>query len=229
MRVDPTSPWGEVIGVVGDVRDDGVAEDATKTTYWPLLTADFGLDSLHVQRVVSYAIRSDRTGSPGFLDQVRAAVWAVNPNLPLANVETLQQIFDRSMARTSFALVMLALAAAVALLLGAVGLYGVISYIVSQRTREIGVRVALGASQADVGRMVLRQGLGLAGIGVGIGLVGAAALTRLLSALLFGVKPVDLATYATVAAGVTAVAALASWLPARRATRVDPIKALRFE
>jgi ABC-type antimicrobial peptide transport system permease subunit len=166
---------------------------------------------------------------PGFLGQIRDAVWDVNPNLPLADVRTLQEIFDRSMGRTSFALVMLAIAAAVALLLGAVGLYGVISYIVSQRTREIGVRVALGAQQGDVGRMVLVQGLGLAGLGIGVGLVGAAVLTRLMSALLFGVQPVDLATYAMVAAGVTAVAALASWLPALRATRVDPIEALRWE
>jgi len=190
---------------------------------------DFWGDTLRVARGLGYAIRSDRTGSPGFLDQVRAAVWDVNPNLPMANVETLQHIFDRSMARTSFTLVMLAIAAAVALLLGAVGLYGVISYIVSQRTREIGVRVALGAQHGDVGRMVLVQGLGLAGIGIGIGLVGAAVLTRLMSALLFGVDPVDLATYAAVAAGVAAVAALASWLPALRATRVDPIEALRWE
>jgi predicted permease len=229
VREYTEGPWREVVGVVGDVRDDGVAEEATKTVYWPLATADFWGDSVHVARSVGYAIRSERTGSPGFLEQVRDAVWEVNPNLPLADVRTLQEIFDRSMARTAFALVMLAIAAAVAMLLGAVGLYGVISYIVSQRTREIGVRVALGARGGDVGRMVLGQGLGLAGIGVGLGLVGAVALTRLMSALLFGVKPVDLATYAAVAAGVTAVAALASWLPARRATRVDPIEALRWE
>jgi ABC-type antimicrobial peptide transport system permease subunit len=133
------------------------------------------------------------------------------------------------MARTSFTLIMLGLAAGVALFLGSVGIYGVISYVVSQRTREIGVRMAMGAETADVSRMVLKQALLLAGGGVGIGLVGAVGLTRLMSALLYGVSPMDPLTFGSVAVGLSLVALLASYLPARRAARVDPVVALRFE
>ncbi len=133
------------------------------------------------------------------------------------------------MARTSFTLVMLAIAAAVALALGLVGIYGVISYIVSQRTREIGVRMALGAGRRDVRAMVLRQGMVLAVVGVVVGLVAAVGLTRVMSSLLYGVEPTDPITLAAVAALLTAVALVASYLPARRASRTDPLEALRFE
>jgi ABC-type antimicrobial peptide transport system permease subunit len=163
------------------------------------------------------------------LDAARDAVWSVNPNLPLSRVRTLQENIDRSMARTSFTLIMLGLAAGVALFLGSVGIYGVISYVVSQRTREIGVRMAMGAETADVSRMVLKQALLLAGFGVGIGLVGAVGLTRLMAALLYGVSPMDPLTFGSVAVGLSLVALLASYLPARRAARVDPVVALRFE
>ncbi len=163
------------------------------------------------------------------LPEVQAAVWAVNPNLPLASVRTLDDILARSMARTSFTLVMFAIAAAVALALGLVGIYGVISYIVSQRTREIGVRMALGADRGDVRRMVLRQGVILAGIGVVIGLVAAVGLTRFMSSLLYGVEATDPVTFAAVAVMLTAIALVASYLPARRASRTDPLVALRCE
>jgi ABC-type antimicrobial peptide transport system permease subunit len=153
----------------------------------------------------------------------------VHSTLPVANVQTLEDIYDLSMTGTSFAMVMLAIAAAVALLIGAAGIYGVISYVVSQRTREIGVRMALGARQHDVSRMVLRHALSLAGIGVAVGLIAAAGLTRLMSALLFGVSPVDPVTFGFVSVGLTAVALLASYLPSRRAARVDPMTALRLE
>ncbi len=157
------------------------------------------------------------------------AVGAVNPNLPVAEVRTLAVILGQSMARTSFTLVMLGIAAAVALALGLVGIYGVISYIVSQRTREIGVRMALGADRRDVSRMVLRQGMILAGIGVVVGLVAAVGLTRLLSSSLYGVEATDPITFGVVAALLTAVALVASYLPALRASRTDPLEALRFE
>ena len=133
------------------------------------------------------------------------------------------------MARTSFTLIMLAIAAGVALFLGAVGVYGVISYVVAQRTREIGVRMALGAEQSDVRRMVLRQGASLAAAGVLVGLVAAAGVTRLMASLLFGVQPIDIPTFAGVAVALSVIALFASWLPARRASTVDPVVALRFE
>jgi ABC-type antimicrobial peptide transport system permease subunit len=156
-------------------------------------------------------------------------IGAVNPNLPLANVRTLDDILDRSMARTSFTLVTLTVAAAVALALGVVGLYGVIAYIVSQRPHEIGVRMALGATRRDVSRMVLRRGMILAGAGVIVGLVAAVGLTRVMSSLLYGVEPTDPFTFAAVATLLLAVAFIASYLPASRASRTDPLVALRFE
>ena len=163
------------------------------------------------------------------LPEVRAAVWSINGNLPLADVRTLDAILAQSMARTSFTLVMLAIAAAVSLALGVVGIYGVISYIVSQRTHEIGVRMALGADRGDVRRMVLRQGVVLTGTGVVIGLVSAVGLTRFISSLLYGVEATDPVTFAAVAALLTAVAFVASYVPALRASRTDPLVAIRFE
>ena len=141
----------------------------------------------------------------------------------------MKEFVDESMASTSFTLIMLGLAAFVALFLGSVGIYGVISYVVAQRTREIGVRMALGAERSVVSRMVLKQALMLAGGGVAIGLLGALGLTRLMSSLLFGVSPLDPLTFASVAAALSAVALVASYLPARRASLVDPVVALRAE
>ena len=178
---------------------------------------------------MTFAVRTSRLTASGLLPQVQAAIEAVNPNLPLAEVRTLDAILAQSMARTSFTLVMLAIAAAVALALGVVGIYGVISYVVSQRTREIGVRMALGADRRNVRRMVLRQGVILAGIGVVIGLVAAVGLTRFMSSLLYGVEATDPVTFAAVAALLTAVALVASYLPAVRASRTDPLVALRCE
>jgi len=229
IREGREQPWREIIGVVGNVHDDGANQAATATVYWPPVVEDFwGLD-IFARRTMVYAIRSRRAGGTGLLDEVRQAVWSVHSTLPLANVQTLENVYDRSMARTSFTMVMLAIAAAVALLIGAAGIYGVISYVVSQRTREIGVRIALGARQLDVSRMVLKYGLSLTGIGLAVGLIAAVGLTRLMSALLFGVKPLDPVTYGLVSIGLTATALLASYLASRRATRVDPIKALRIE
>jgi predicted permease len=222
-------PWAEIVGVVGDEHDDGVSKPPVATVYWPMVRSRVDGAVSYVDRTFAYAIRSPRVGSEALMDQVRQAVWAVNPNLPLANVRSVEAILERSMARTSFTLVMLGIAAGVALLLGAVGIYAVISYIVAQRTREIGVRIALGAQRADVSRMVLRHGLMLALAGLGAGLLGAAGLTRLMTALLYGVKPVDPLTYGAVSATIAAIALLASWVPARRAARLDPVEALRSD
>jgi predicted lysophospholipase L1 biosynthesis ABC-type transport system permease subunit len=214
---------------VGNEHDDGMSADPVATVFWPQVIEDWWEEGLFTQRSMAYAVRV-RTGDPNAIQpQVREAVWAVNPNLPLARVTTLDQFVDDSMARTSFTLVMLAIAAGVALFLGAVGVYGVISYIVSQRTREIGVRMALGAEQADVRRMVLKQGGTLAGAGVVVGLIIASLLTRLMSSLLYGVSPIDLPTFGAVALTLSAIALLASYLPARRASSVAPVMALRAE
>ena len=227
IRQTPKDQWRTIVGVVGDERDNGVAKPAPTTIYWPLLIANFYDNKSFAQRNLAFAVRTGRAGSPTLLKELQEAVWSVNANLPVANVRTLEQIRAASMAQTSFALVMLGIAAAVALLLGVVGIYGVISYVASQRTREIGIRIALGAASRDVSRLFVRHGLLLAVIGVTCGLVGAALMTRAMSALLFGVSALDPATYAAVALALGGTAVLASYLPARRAARVDPAVALR--
>ncbi len=229
IRDNLKAPWREVIGVVSDERTDGVNKKAPTTVLWPVLMEKFSGDEVFVRRSVAYAIRSPRTGSAGFVNDISRAVWAVNPNLPLAAVRTLQEIYDRSMARTSFTLVMLALAGGMALLLGVAGIYGVMSYSVSQRTREIGIRVALGARNDEVVGMFVAHGARLAAVGIGFGLLAAAGLTRFMSTLLFDVKPGDPLTYLLVCAGLVAAAMLASYVPALRATSVDPVQALRAE
>ena len=227
--------WNEIVGVVGNVRDNGLDQDAPAVVYWPMMQRDLysafpGADGeINVRRSMNYVIRSPRVGSPDFLTEVREAIWGVNPNLPLAGVRTLDELLSRSMARTSFSLIMLGIAAAVALILGAIGIYGVISYVVSQRTRELGVRLALGADVSDVKSMVLRQGMILSGMGVIIGLVAAIVLTRLMGALLYGVDPIDPLTFGTVAGALTVVALLASYVPAAKAARIDPVEAIRYE
>ncbi len=229
-RLRSGDPWQEVIGVVQDIRDNGVQEPAPAIAYWPAIMENlYRPGPAVVARSVTFAIRSPRAGTEIFHDQIRQAVWSVNANLPVAAVRTMQEIYDRSIARTSFTLVMLAIAGAMALLLGIVGIYGVISYAVSQRTREIGIRLALGAPLGGLQSMFVRHALALATIGIAIGLAAAIALTRLMSSLLFGISPLDPLTYAAVPLVLLAAAMLASYLPARRASSVDPVEALRAE
>jgi putative ABC transport system permease protein len=229
IRENLKSPWREVVGVVADEREDGVDRKAPAIAYWPLLMDNFSTNAVLVTRSAAYIVRSSRTGSDSFLKEIQQAVWSVNPNLPLASVRTLQEIYDRSLGRTSFTLVMLAIAGGMALLIGIVGIYGVISYSVSQRTREIGIRIALGAPREEMTGMFLRQGVALAGVGTIFGLGAAAALTRLMSSLLFEVAPFDPVTYGAVSAILILAAVLASYIPALRATSVDPVVALRAE
>jgi putative ABC transport system permease protein len=184
---------------------------------------------MDITRSLAVVVRSNRTGTEGFLNDIRQAIWSVNPNVPLANVRTVKVIYDRSLAQTSFTFVMLTIAASMALILGLVGIYGVISYSISQRTREIGIRIALGAPQRNVRAMFVRHGLVLAGIGVTCGVAAAVPLTRLMQALLYEVSPVDPGTYAAVCVVLILAASLAAYVPARRATRVDPVDALRAE
>jgi len=223
-------PWHEVVGVVQDVRENGVQEKAPEIVYWPpMMTYMFTDKQLRTVRDETFVIRSGRAGTSAFLDAVRQAVWSVNPNLPLASVRTMDEVYEKSVARTSFTLVMLAIAGTMALLLGMIGIYGVISFIVSQRQREIGIRLALGAQRSDVLSMVLRQGITMTLAGVALGLAAAIGLTRLMAALLFGITPHDPLTFASVVLLLLGVALMACYLPARRATKVDPIVALRYE
>jgi predicted permease len=230
LREFPSMPWREVIGVVEDVHENGVEKKTPETVYWPtMMPGLYGPSTLDAVRTVTFAVRSDRTGTQGFLNQVRQAVWSVNSSLPVASERTMQDIYDQFMTRTSFTLVMLGIAGAMALLLGIIGIYGVIAYAVSQRRREIGIRLALGAPQGELKRMFMRYALTLTGIGVAIGLVAAASLTRLMSSLLFGIAPMDPVTYAAVPVVLLAAASLASYLPARRAAAVDPVETLKVE
>jgi hypothetical protein len=170
LREFSNMPWHEVIGVVQDVHEKGVQERAPETLYWPSLMNDLYVPGpVGAVRVVTFAFRSERALTQAFLNEVRQAVWSVNANLPVASVRTMQAVYGKSLARTSFTLVMLGIAGAMALTLGIIGIYGVISSTVSQRQREIGIRLALGAQAGDVLRMVLRQGAKLALVGVAIG------------------------------------------------------------
>jgi predicted permease len=229
IREDNKGPWREIVGVVSDEREDGVDHPAPAIVFWPILTRDFNGNQTFVRRTLSYVVRSRRAGSTSLLAEVDRAVWSIDPNLPLASVRTLREIYDKSLARTSFTLVMLAMAGAMALFLGAAGIYGVISYSVSQRTREIGIRMALGARHAEVTRLFVGRGVQLTIIGVVCGLAGALAITRLLTSLLFQVSALDPLTYVLVSVGLVTAAALASYLPALRATRISPIRALKAE
>ena len=226
----PAAPLQEVIGVVEDVRQNGVQEPAPSMVYWPTFGVNrYGFPQPAVERDVTLAIRTDRAGTESLLNEIRQAVWSVNPSLPLSSAQTMREVVRQSLARASFALTMLAIASGMALVLGIVGIYGVISYAVSQRRREIGIRVALGAEPGEVRRMFVRYGLGLACIGAVAGLAASAGLTRLMKSLLFGISPLDPLTYAVVPAVLVAAAVVSSYLPARRAAAVDPADALKQE
>lgn len=225
--------WHRVVGVVPDVREDGLDQDLTQMVYWPQVTLGFweGSTEEDVQTwwTMAFVIRSPRVGDPDFFATVQDAVWSVNPNVPLRSIFTLSDLMADSVARTSSTLILLAVAGAVALILGVVGVYGVIAYAVARRSREIGTRIALGAQREAVMRMVLRQGFVLASVGVALGVALALALTRLMSSLLYEVSPLDPTTFVVVAAALLAVALLASYIPARRAAGVEPMEALRVE
>ena len=223
-------PWREIVGVVEDVYDNGVHVKPPEFAYWPALMDRYIWGGENGSAVGSgmFAIRSTaqerrlagRGAASHLVRERQAAVFLVT---------TLKALYDQSMARTSFTLVMLAIAAGMGLVLGIVGIYGVIAYVVSQRIREIGIRTALGAQPAGLLRMFVRHGLWLAGIGAALGLVAAAGLTRLMSSLLFGVTALDPVTYTAVSALLIVAGVLASYLPARRAIAVDPVQALRAE
>jgi predicted permease len=229
IRVASTDPWREVIGVVQDVHEDGVDQPAQSTVYWPVLMNNFEGQKTQLRRGVAFSIRTSRAGSQAFMNEVQQQVWSVNSAVPLADPTTLGELYTKSMARTSFTLVLLCVAGAMALLLGVIGIYGVIAYTVSQRTREIGIRMALGAQRNQLTSLFVRQGLLLTAIGAACGLVVAFVTMRLMSAILFNVSPVDPLTYIVITAGLIATAYLACYVPSRRAATINPVNALRSE
>ena len=229
IREGNGSPWREVVGVVGDVYDDGVRREAPSIVYWPSFMETFFGQQVNVRRAVTFAIRSSGAGSQGLLAQVRDAIWSVKSDVALTRVRTLGDVYGRSMAATSFALAMLAIAAAIALVLGIIGIYGVVAYAVTQRRREIGIRAALGASRREILALFVRRGVALALAGVGCGAAGAAVLTQLMASLLFGTSRLDPTVYVLVSLGLVGIAALASYVPARGAAQVDPVQALGGE
>ncbi len=231
IRHGPGTPWREIIGVVEDVRNNGVQEQPPAIVYWPSRVDKMYPSSSApaTLRSLTLALRSDRAGTASYANEIREAIWSWNSNLPVTGVRTMQEIYDHSLARTSFTMVMLGIASSMALLLGVVGIYGVIAYAVSQRRREIGIRVALGAQQRELKKMFVRDGLVLTGVGIVIGLAASAASMRLMKAILFGTSPIDAPTYAAVPVVLLGAALLASYIPASRAARVDPIEALKAE
>lgn len=219
IRSNPTDPWREIIGVIGDLRHDGADKPAPKSVYWPLRDANS----------VTFLLRGSRAGAESFTTEIRQTVWAVNGSLPITEMQTMKAVYDKSMSRTAFTLTLLAISGGMALLLAAIGIYAVVSYTVAQRTREIGIRLALGARQGALQLMFVRAGLLWGSIGAAVGLLAAAALSRLMATLLHEISPIDPLTYTAVAAGLLAATAIASYVPARRVSRVHPVDALRAE
>ena len=223
-RIDGDPDWLEIVGVVGGVHFAGLDEPVEEMIYRP--TVGGNAEELQVARQLSLMVRV--SGDPmAILPVIRREVRALNPRIPISTPRTMAEVAKQATARTSFTVAMLGVASGVALLLGMIGIYGVISYVVSQRTREIGVRMALGAAAPGVRTMVVKQGMGLAAVGIVAGLVGAWLMSSVMTSLLFGVSATDPATYAAVALLLSLVAAVASWLPAQRAVGVDPARALR--
>src|SRR5687768_17385025 len=227
LKLGPSRIWRgqrltsfEIVGVVRDVKSAGLQAESEPTYYVPAAQAPLHDMALMVRTTTEPA---------SIVPSLRQAVWAVDPNQPISNVTTMEQIVSDSISQPRLNMTLMALFGALALILAAVGIYGLLSYTVTQRTQEMGIRMALGAQVGDVMRLVLKQGMVLAIVGQAVGLAGALVLTRLIRALLFGVTPTDVTIFAAVVAVLTTIALLACYLPARRATKVDPLKALRYE
>jgi predicted permease len=229
IRVTTKDDWRQIVGVIGNVHWEGLDKDAPSVVYWPTFLSHFESSDSNLRRSIKFVIRTPRAGSESLMKDLRQAVWSVDANLPLTEMRTQDYYYQKSISRTSFTLVMLGIAAAIALMLGIVGLYGVIAYSASQRTREIGIRIALGAQRSTITSMFVRQGLILTAGGIACGLVLAFAASRLLQSLLFHVSPVDPVTYGVAGLGLCVAAWLASYIPSRRTATVNPVDALRAE
>ena len=222
MRQDGPK-WMTIVGVVGDVKHSGLNQPVDPAVYTPFSQSDESW-----RRWMTLTIRT-HGGPGGLIPEVKQQIWSLDRQIPLSNVQSMEDLLSVSLAEQRFNMLLLGIFAMLALILSAVGIYGVMSYGVSQRTREIGVRMALGAQQGDVMRMVVSGGAKLAFIGTSIGIVGALAVTRVMASLLFEVKPNDPATFMAAALILAIVVLAACWIPARRAMRVDPMAALRYE
>jgi len=229
IRVASNDDWREIVGVAQNIYDDGMDQPSPSAVYWPVWRDNFEGQKMNLERGLAFVVRSPRAGSQAFMKEVQQQVWSVDPDVPLANPSTVGELYTKSMARTSFTLVLLCIAGGMALLLGVIGIYGVISYTVSQRTREIGIRMALGAPRSELTGLFVRQGLLLTAIGAACGLVVAFVTMRLMSSILFNVSPVDPLTYIIITIGLALTAWLACYLPSRRAASVNPVNALRSE
>ncbi|GGG89215.1 ABC transporter permease [Edaphobacter dinghuensis] len=229
IRVTSTDTWREIIGVSEDVHYDGVEKPAPSMVYWPLMMDNFDGQKQWLRRATVFVVRSQLAGTQSLMKAIEQQVAMVDPNVPLANSETLGDLYAQSMARTTFTLLMLCVSGGIALVLGTIGIYGVIAYSVSQRTREIGIRMALGAQRSAVVGAFVRQGMWLTVAGITIGLVISLATMRFMSALLYGVSAHDPMTYIAITCAVMIAALLACYLPSRRAAEVDPALALRSE
>jgi predicted permease len=225
IKWDEERSFAHVVGVVADAHEFSLTDEPRPVAYLPMVVGDWGYPGMSRMFLV---VRGDgRTPLP--LSAIRDVVRRHGPEVPITTVRTMDEIMARSIAQTSFTMVLLGVAAAAALFLGAIGLFAVVSYVVGQRTREIGVRVALGAARADIRRMVFRQSAVVAATGVLVGLLGAGALSGFMDSILYEVSATDPLTFVGAPLLLLAVLALATWLPARRAARVDPIDALRSE
>jgi predicted permease len=211
-------PWLEVIGVVKDIHQNGVNEPPPETVIYPAVPAD----------TASFIIRSERIGTGSFMNEIRQTVWSVNQNLSPANVKTLGELYRRSTARTTMTLQLLTICGTMALTLGLIGIYGVVGYAISQRRREIGIRLAIGAEHRQIRRMFVRRALVLVGIGVGIGLAIALLFTRLMESQLFGISRLDPWTHAAIALLVVTAGAVASFVAARHASSFNPVEILKM-
>ena len=222
-------PPRQIIGVVGDVRDIGLNYSPEPTMYVPIAQLSDGITAILSRRwSMTWAVRTK--APPYSLNAaIQGELRAASGGLPVAHVRTMDQIVIESTARNEFNMTLLSIFAGIALLLAAIGIYGLMAYTVQQRTQEIGIRMALGAKPSDVLRMVLRHGLLLCIVGIAAGISGAFAVIRLMKSLIFGVSPTDPVTFVGVAVLLAAVAFTACWIPARRASRVDPMVALRHE
>jgi len=218
--LDSKAPWLTVVGVVGNVKQYALETESRVALYFP-----------HEQSPAGTMYITARTsGDPrGIVGLLTTEARAIDANVPVFDIRIMDQRISESLARRRFAMVSLGLFAVVAMTLAAVGIYGVMSYTVTQRTREIGIRMALGASSSGVLRLIVGKGMTLAAVGVGIGLAGALAATRMMASLLFGVSSTDPLTFAVISFLLAGVALGACFVPARRATRVDPMEALRYE